>query len=62
MNKSIVKREVREKRLKLLKESRALQNINLYNDLNLKKAVEILNLQDEKYKKYKFYDEIIKRL
>lgn len=62
MNESILKRNIRDKRLKLLKESKALRKVNSDNDLDIDKSIKIITLQNEKYKQYKFYDELIKRL
>lgn len=54
-----MKKEIRDKRFKLLKEGKKLQELSL-NDCDFDNAIRIKEQQQEVYDKFKFYDEFIK--
>ena len=58
----MITKSVRYERFKLMRESKKLQDIKFDDDLKDEKVKEIQKLQDEKYKKFKFYDYIIKEI
>lgn len=58
----MITKSVRDERFKLMRESKKLQDIKFDDDLKDEKVKEIQKLQDEKYKKFKFYDDIIKEI
>lgn len=49
-------------RNKLGEESQKLKTMSLNHSLSFEKGTELQKVQDEKYQKFKFYNEIIKEL
>ena len=55
-----MKREVRDKRNKLRKSSMKLRELTLDCGFGIEKTLQLRKKQDEQYKKYEFYDNLIK--
>lgn len=55
-----MKREIRDKRDKLRKSSMRLRELTLDCDLEMEETLQLRKKQDEQYKKYEFYDNLIK--
>ena len=56
----MIDKSVRDERFKLMRESKKLQDIKFDEKVSPEKAKKIVENQDKKYKKYKFYDNLIK--
>lgn len=53
-------RNIKEEKYKLIKRCRALRDLAKEGDLSYNKKIELYRKQGEIYKKYKFYDNLIK--